>query len=225
MLAEAGGVLGLQTEIQLPQQHTPALLGDPHPVTAAAPTGMALHRAGHLLQHLQIEAKQGLEAGPLHLEHHLAAAAEAGAVHLGQAGGAERLLLQIDDLQATLPQFSGQDLLHHREGEGGHPVLQVGELLHHLGGEHVRPGREDLAKLDEGRAQAKEFGGEPTGLAAAAHRQPFGAPTFGVTPAAAVPPQAHQKLDHHPPDAQGPPEAGAPGESGGGGHQVEGPGA
>jgi len=30
-------------------------------------------------------AEEGLEAGALHLEHHLTAAAQAGAVHLGQA--------------------------------------------------------------------------------------------------------------------------------------------
>ena len=224
LLAEAGGMLGLQPEIQFPQQHTPALLGDSHPVAATAPAGMALHRARHLLEHLQIEAKQGLKTGPLNLEHHLPAAAEAGAVHLGQAGGAERFQLKIDDLKAALPEFIGEDPLHHRKWEGGHPVLQVGELLHHLGGEDIGSGREDLAELDEGRAQAEEFRGEPAGLSAATHRQPFGAPAFGVAPAAAVPPEAHQQLDHHPPDAQGPAEAGAPRESRGGGHQAFGPG-
>ena len=52
LLAEAGRVLGLQPEVELSEQHPPALLGNADPVAAATPTGMALHRGGNLLHHL-----------------------------------------------------------------------------------------------------------------------------------------------------------------------------
>ena len=88
LLAKPSRMFGLQPEIQFPQQHAAALPGDPHPIAAPSPAGMALHRRRHLLHHLQIQAEQPLQARTLHLEHHLAAAAQAGAVNLSEAGAA-----------------------------------------------------------------------------------------------------------------------------------------
>ena len=126
LLAEAGRVLGLQPEVELSEQHPPALLGNADPVATAAPAGMALHRRSNLLHHLKVEPEGALQARALHLEHHLTAAAQAGAVHLGQAGRTQRLALQVNYLGAALTQLLLQQVLHHGKGEGGHPVLQGG---------------------------------------------------------------------------------------------------
>ena len=140
MLAKAGGVFGFQPEIKLPQEHPAALLGNTHPIPAAAPAGMALHYRGELLQHLQIGAKHPLQARALHLEHHLPTAAQAGAMHLGQAGGTEGGLLQVNNLSAALTQFLLQQPLHHVEAEGRHLVLQARQLLHQFSRQHIGPG-------------------------------------------------------------------------------------
>ena len=79
-------MLRLQTKVELPQQHAPTFLGDPDPVAPLAPAGVALHGRRHLLQDLQVESEQLLQTRTLHLEDHLSAAAQAGAMHLGQAG-------------------------------------------------------------------------------------------------------------------------------------------
>ena len=155
LLAEAGRMFGFQAEIQLPQQHPPTFLGNRHPVAALTPTGVALQHGGDLLQHLQVEPEQALEARPLNFEHHLAAAAQAGPVHLGQAGRPEGALLQIHHLNAAFAELLLQQLLGHRKGEGGHLVLQPGQFLHIASRQHIRPGREELPELDEGRSQAQ----------------------------------------------------------------------
>ena len=46
-----------------------------------------------------------------------------------------------------LPQLLGDDGAGALGGEAGHVVLQPRELLHDLGGQHVHPGREQLAHL------------------------------------------------------------------------------
>jgi hypothetical protein len=167
------------------------------------------HYGRHLLHHLQIEAKQVLQARTLHLEHHLAAAAQAGAMHLGQAGGAEGAGLDVDDLGAALPQLLLQQLLHHGKGEGGHLVLETSQLLHQLGGQHIRARRKQLPELDEGRAQPQELIGEPAGPAPLALAGPLVAPTAGIGPALAIPPQAGQQTKGQPPDPRCPAHRGS----------------
>ena len=201
LLAEPGRMFGFQAEIQLPQQHPPAFLGDRHPVAALAPAGMALQQGCDLLQHLQVEPEQALQAWPLDLEHHLATAAQAGAVHLGQAGGPEGALLQVHHLNAAFTQLLLQQLLGHGKGESGHLVLQPGQFLHVAGRQHIRPGREELPELDEGRSQAQQLSGEPMGPPLLAGSPALRGNTAAVGPIGAIGPEAGQQAQHRQPDA------------------------
>ena len=197
-------MFGFEAEIQLPQQHPTALLGDADPVAALAPAGMALNGGGHLLEHLQIESEGALQAWTLHLQHHLTATAQAGPVHLGQAGGTEGFSFKVDYLSAAPAQFLLEQVLNHGEGKGRHLVLQGGQLLHQLGGQHVRAGREQLAELDEGRTQGQKFVGEPAGPPHLATPLTLFADTAQVGPTLSVPPEPQHQGQGQPPDAQGP---------------------
>ena len=207
LLAKAGRMFGLQAEIQLPQQHPAAFLGDRHPVAALAPPGMALQHGGNLLHHLEIQPEQALKPGPLDLEHHLATAALAGPVHLGQAGGAQGALFEIHHLDATFAQLLLQQLLGHRKGEGGHLVLQPGQLFHVAGRQHIGPSREQLAELDEGRSQAQQFTGEPMGPPLLAGGPALRGHATAIGPIGAIGPESGQQAQHREPDAQGAPGA------------------
>ena len=105
LLTETGGMLGLKAKIQFSQQHTPALLSNRHPVAATTPLGMALHHRRHLLHHFQIKPEHRLQAWTLNLEHHLATAAQTGAMHLSQRGRSQRRLIEINDLGTTSTQL------------------------------------------------------------------------------------------------------------------------
>ena len=131
-------------------------------------------------------------------------------MHLGQARRTQRNDLQIDDLRPALAKFLLQQGLHHGEGEGRHPVLQMGQLLHHVGGEHIGAGRQQLAQLDEGGPELQELGREPAGPATLAGGLAFGGASPRVGPGTTIPPEACQQLDNKTPDAQGTPETGQP---------------
>ena len=194
-------MFGFQAEIQLPQQHPPAFLGDRHPVAALAPAGMALQHRGDLLHHLEIQPEQALKPGPLDLEHHLATAAQAGPVHLGQAGGTQGALFEIHHLNAAFAQLLLQQLLGHGKGEGGHLVLQPGQFLHVASRQHIRPGRQELPELDEGRSQAQQLSGEPMGPPLLTGGAALRAHTAAVGPIGAIGPEAGQQAQHRQPDA------------------------
>ena len=125
LLPEASSVFGLQTEIQFPQQHTAAFPGQSHPVATTAPAGVALHRCRHLLHDLQIETEEALEPGTLKFQHHIPATAQLCAMHLGQAGGAERNRIDLHHLLAAGTQLSLQQCLSLGEGERRNPILQL----------------------------------------------------------------------------------------------------
>ena len=143
-------MLGLQAEVELTQEHTTTFLSDGDPIASDAPLGMALQHRRDLLHDLEVEAEQTLQPGALDLEDHLPATAKAGAMDLGQAGGPEGLLLDINDLGAALPQLLLQQRLGRVEGEGRDAVLQPGEFFNPAGRQHIRPGRKELTELDEG---------------------------------------------------------------------------
>ena len=203
-------MFGFQAEIQLPQQHPATFLGDRDPVAALAPAGMALQHGGDLLQHLQVEPEQALQAWPLDLEHHLATAAQAGPVHLGQAGGTQGALLEIHHLNAAFTQLLLQQLLGHGKGKRGHLVLQPGQFLHIAGRQDIRPGRKELPELDEGRSQAQQLTGEPMGPPLLAGGPALRGDTAAIGPIGAIGPEASQQAQHREPDAQGAPDAAQP---------------
>ena len=204
LLTEAGCVLRLNPEIQLPQQHPPTLPCHRRPVAPSPPVGVTLKHRRHLLHHLQIQPEQRVEPRPLDLQHHLPATAQAGPVHLGQRGGTQRHGIEVNHLSATGPQLLFQNGLHLLKGKRGNPVLQGRQLRHPAGREDVRACREQLPQLDEGRAQPQQLSGQP----ARPRLLPRGAivrslPT-SVGPGLAVPPQEQQQGEDGAPDPQPP---------------------
>jgi hypothetical protein len=195
-------VLRLKAEIQLSQKDTTALLGNRHPIATSPPLGMALQHRRHLLHHLQIETKHGFQARSLNLEHHLPAAAQAGAVHLGQGGSPKRLLIKVDDLGATSTQFLFQQGLCLVKGEGRHLVLKISQLGHPTRWKHIRAGRQQLSKLDERRTQIQQFPRQPTGPSLLTLFPALRGDPTGIGPALTIPPKKRKQLHHSTPDAQ-----------------------
>ena len=196
-------MFGLQAEIELPQQHTSTFLSDGDPIPSHTPLGMALQHRGHLLHDLEVQAKETLEARPLDLEDHLPATAEAGAMHLGQARRSEGLLFDVDDLGTALTELLLQQRLGRVKGEGRDAVLKAGEFRDPAGGQHIRPGREQLTQLDEGRPQREQLGRQPAGTPPLPPLLPLLGDTAGITPGLGVPPKNEQELKNGRPDPQG----------------------
>ena len=128
-----------------------------------------LERAHALLQELRRlveEPEVGLDLprrlGALNLDRDLLAVREHGPVHLPDRGGGERLLVELDERllhgQPELGLDRGTRLL---ERERRHVVLQAAQLDHDVRRHDVRPRREQLAELDERRAELVEHLPEP----------------------------------------------------------------
>ena len=150
LLTEAGRVLGLHSEIKLPQQHTATFPSHGRPIPTTAPARMALKHNRHLLHHLEIEAEQLLQPRTLHFQHHLATAAQAGAMDLSQGGGTQRLRVEIDHLSATLPKLLLEHRLNAIKPEGRNTVLQSSQFLDPARRKNVRTRGKQLPQLDEG---------------------------------------------------------------------------
>ena len=202
LLAKASRMLSLQAEIQLPQQHPPAFAGHGHPIAAAPPIGVTLQHSSHLLHHLQIEAEELLQPRPLQLQHHIAAAVQGGAMHLSQAGGTQWPGLDPHDLAAARPQLRFQQSLRLRKRKRRHPILQLRQLLHPGGWQQIRPGREQLPQLDEGRTQTQQFVQQPAGQTALTPLNGLLASPAQIGPLPPIPPKAAEQHHHDRPDAQ-----------------------
>ena len=204
LLPEASGVLRLHAEIKLPQQHPSTFLSHRHPITSAAPAGMTLQHGRHLLHHLQIQAEHPFQTGTLDLEHHLTTTAQAGSMHLRQGRSTQGLRVEVNDLGTALPQLLFQHRLGTIKREGRHLVLQVGQLGNPPRRQHIRPGREQLAQLDEGRAERQQLSGEPTGTPLLTTRFSLWSASPRIGPLAGIPPEVGDQGENGTPDAQRP---------------------
>ena len=96
-------------------------------------------------------------AGPLHLDGDDVPVREHRAVHLADRGGGDRLGVELDE--EALDRLA-QVLLDHALDllvrERAHVVLEAAQLGDDVRREDVRPHREQLAELDEGRAELVE---------------------------------------------------------------------
>ena len=202
LLTKTSGVLRLNAEIELTQQHTATFPCHRRPITTTPPTGIALQHSCHLLHHLQIKAKQAIEPRALHLEHHLPATAQAGAMHLGQRGCTQGFGIQIDHLGTARPQLSLEHGLHLIKTEGRNAVLQRCQLGHPARGEDVWAGGEQLPQLDEGGAQRQQLRRQPTGSLLLTAGTTLGGYTAAVGPGLAIPPKQQQQRQDSAPDAE-----------------------
>ena len=100
-------------------------------------------------------------------------------MRLRDGGGGERLRVEADErvLAEVLPQH-GLDL---REGNRGDRVDEVAELLDVDVGQEIRPRREELAELDERRAELLEAVAKRRAPSRVASRRPA-TPTLGQDP-------------------------------------------
>lgn len=126
-------------------------------------TGTVAKGLGQRLQVGNVAQQLGLDRRPLHLDGDLLAAVlfrQHGAVHLRDAGGAQRRVVEfhkdVFEVFVGVQQFAGND----RPGEGaGHGVDIVGEITQGfrvLGGEQILPTADDLGRLDVPMNSANE---------------------------------------------------------------------
>ena len=202
LLAKTRRVLRLKAEVKLPQKNSPALLSNRHPITTSSPLGVTLQNSRHLLHHFQIEAEHRFQTWALNLENHLPAAAQAGAVHLGQRSRSKRVLIKIDDLGAAGTQFLLQQGLGLIKGEGRHLVLKISQLGHPPRWKHIRASRQQLSQLDERRAKLQKFPRQPTGPSLLPLVPALGSEATRIGPGLAIPPKKRKQHHHGTPNPQ-----------------------
>mmetsp|Transcript_28522 Transcript_28522/g.80466 ORF Transcript_28522/g.80466 Transcript_28522/m.80466 type:complete len:239 (+) Transcript_28522:979-1695(+) len=163
VLAEAVGVGALLGVVDLLEENTLALVVDGHPVSSGT-VGFGVNLLQPLRQDtdvLAVDLKQLLQPGPLHLHNH-SLPLELREVHLAEGGGGDGLLLK---LVKDLVDGGAEALLHGGACglpvKGRHCVLQLLQLLHKLGRQHVHPRGELLPDLDEGGAQLDQLLPQP----------------------------------------------------------------
>ena len=89
-----------------------------------------------------------------HLDHHLTAIFQAGSVDLGYRGGGQRLVAELgEDILNALTELLLNPCAGPGAGEGRYLVLQTGQFKGDVFGQQVAAGRQNLAELDEYRAE------------------------------------------------------------------------
>ena len=95
--------------------------------------------------------------GPLHLDGDRVAVREDGAVHLADRRGGQRFSVELEEEALDrLAELLLDDALDVFVRERAHVVLQASELGDDVRRQDVGPHREQLAELDEGRAELVE---------------------------------------------------------------------
>ena len=150
-------VARLVLEVQL-QEHGGAELGDD--AGGRVDAGLldhAFEEAGEVEEQVGVAADLLLDAGPLHLHHHVVARGESGAVHLGDGGAGHRLGIdEGEELLRGPAQSLFDELEDERDRHGSGAVLQLRQLGDEVRRKDVGPRGEDLAELDEGGPQLRQ---------------------------------------------------------------------
>src|SRR5262249_12226506 len=98
-----------------------------------------------------------VHAGTEHLDRDLRPVLQAPAMHLRHRRRRDRRLLERGEVLLEPPaQLGLDDLAHAGEGEGRHPVLELAQLVDHLGVEQVGSRRQHLPELHEAGAERGE---------------------------------------------------------------------
>ena len=154
-------VVGLEAEVHLLVERAGEVLGEG---TGRAHRRLrdALEDLAHQQQRAELVAHLLVEPGTLHLDDHLGAVEQRGAVDLADGCGGEWLLLEGGERRA---ERSAEVLLDDRSGggagEGRHSVAQRRELRGPVRGEEPGARRDHLTHLHEGRAELDEGVAEP----------------------------------------------------------------
>ena len=115
-------------------------------------------RAPQVDEDLEVDLHGLGDAGALHLDRHRRAVGQRGAVDLADAGGGERRRCRTSAKSSSTgrPSSSSMRAAHLVPRQRGHVVLQLGELHGEVGRHEVAARGEDLAHLDERRAEPLE---------------------------------------------------------------------
>ena len=160
--ADGDQVLGLAAVVELVHQRPAELLQQVAEAVPAAEVGVRVEQVGDLGEHLHVLEHLVADAGPLDLDHDLAAVAERGPVHLPERGRGERAVVEgREDLGEPDAELGADDLLDLLERERLDLVLEPGQRLDVRRREQVDAGGHQLAELHEGRAHRLEVVGEP----------------------------------------------------------------
>ena len=202
LLTKTRCILGLDAEIELTQQHTSTFPCHRRPIATTPPTGIALQHSRHLLHHLKIKAEQAIEPRPLHLEHHLPATAQAGAMHLGQRGSTQRLGIEVDHLGTALTKLSLEHGLHLIKTDRRNAVLQRCQFGHPTRRKDVWASGEQLPQLDEGGTQRQQLSRQPASSLLLTASSLLGGDTTAVGPGLTIPPKQQQERQDSAPDPE-----------------------
>jgi hypothetical protein len=124
-----------------------------------------------LVEQLDVARDLPLGVRPLHLHHDLLPARQAGAVHLPDRRRGDRLLLELlEDLLDREVELLLDDPADARERLGPGVVLKAAQLVQDVRRHDVGPGGQQLAELDEGRAQLVQHLAQPPAAVAGADR-------------------------------------------------------
>ena len=173
VLAQRGEVLRLGAVVQLGEQRPPELGQQVGGAVAPAGLGVAVQELGDVLQRVQVGDDLLADARALHLDGHLRPVAQAGAVHLPQRGGGQRLRVEVRErLGHAHAQLGRDDALHLGVRERGHVVLEPGQRLHVRLGQEVGAGGQELSELDVGGPQPLQVVGQLAGHRCRGRRRP-----------------------------------------------------
>ena len=145
---------GFEQQVQLVEDVS-LVVGDhrlePQPAGIA---GEALKQRRDPVQQREVLLDEGFDVGPQDLDHHLDATGQRCTVHLRQGGGGEGLFIERGENLSD--GFAGARLDTRDRGlcrKGRHAVLELREFVGEIRRQQVAPGGEDLAELDEDRAE------------------------------------------------------------------------
>ena len=164
---EAVGVVGLDDEVELARDRLVELLHERDGRVDAGLRHGALERGREQVQDLEVAGDGIGHPGTLHLDDDVdppVGGREDGLVHLADRRGRERRLVDaLVDVRDAGAEARLDDVLDRFESDPGDLVLELLQLEDERLGEDVLARGEDLAELDEGRAEVLEHEAHPLG--------------------------------------------------------------
>src|ERR1051326_8098160 len=154
---ERGRVAGLDAVIQLVGERALELLDDADHVDALANLGVRREKARQLAKVLDVVGQLGANVRALYLHDHLAPVAQAGGVHLPEAGGAEWLLIEfLEELAHPRAQLFLDGRVHILHRDLSDVVLKRFELVDVRLRKEIGSRGEDLAEFHVGWSELDE---------------------------------------------------------------------